>query len=101
MSDPAREYDAIEQTQPYKRDPIHPDTDPLYIISKLDNIGEHRLILELQHTVSTSGTIFPQGGPPMQFKVIKHPVILRTGKLDIEVPLPDSPYEMSVDGCDR
>jgi hypothetical protein len=47
------QFAVILRTQPYKRNPTAPETDPLWILSELDNIDKHRSILVVDPRLMT------------------------------------------------
>jgi hypothetical protein len=56
------ELAAMEAAQPYKRDPIAPETDPIWILRELDNIDKHRTFVVIQNQVTVAVEIVAQSG---------------------------------------
>jgi len=86
----------IRRSQPYERDPISPKSDPLWVISKLDNIDKHRTILVLNPTISVSGRVKSHSGD-FPFVARKQPIKAGTAVLNLSGPLPHPPREVEVE----
>jgi hypothetical protein len=64
-------FTAILETQPFKRTPFTPQTEPLWILSELDNIDKHRTVLVVDPRLMTKrkmvdGTTQVIKQPPVQ-----------------------------------
>lgn len=88
------EFSQIEESQPYKRQPINPTSDPLYILSKLDNIDKHRVVLVFDQRLHMSG-FFENSEGLHPFK-IHQPVKPGTQVLDFSGALPQPPFGVHV-----
>ena len=86
----------IYRSQPHERDPISPKSDPLWIISKLDNIDKHRTILVINPTISVSGRVKSHSGD-VPFVARKQPIKAGTAVLNLSGPLPDPPRKVEVE----
>ncbi len=90
------ELAAIEDAQPYKRNPTNPTADTLYILSQLNNIDKHRIVLVLDQAIAVMGHV-EVGGVQTPFSSGKQPVKSGTNVLDIGGPLPKPPFGVQVD----
>jgi len=86
----------VEASQPYQRNPTHPTADPLYILSQLDNIDKHRIVIVFNQALATSGFVH-QEGIATPFKATQ-PVKAGDQVLDLGVRLiPDKPVAYQMD----
>jgi hypothetical protein len=91
------EFKVVEDAQPYKRNAIEPTKDPLYVLSKLDNIDKHRLVIKFEHRVSGDFSITSKSGPTVDFTVHKQHVKDQTQPLNLGgVAYPPSPFKVDV-----
>jgi hypothetical protein len=54
-------FGLIQDAQPYKRNRLHPARDPLYILSKLDNIDKHRIVIIFNQALTSAGFLHQEG----------------------------------------
>jgi hypothetical protein len=92
----AREFRFIEESQPYERNRIDPASDPLYILSKLDNVDKHRLVLVFDQRLNISG-FFESAAGIAPFTNVHQPVKPGTQVLDVGRPLPNPPFAVHVE----
>lgn len=92
----AEPFKAIEESQPYKRDPLQPAAHPLYVLGQLDNIDKHRIILVLDQRLNFSGHI-EKDGTITSFHNRTQPVKAGTQVLDFGRSLPNPPFGVQVD----
>jgi len=92
----AKEFQLIEEAQPYKRNTINPTADPLYILSQLDNIDKHRIVLIFDQRLAISG-YFETADHIEVFATTHQKVKPGTQVLDVRRPIPDRPFTVHVD----
>lgn len=56
------ELAAVEAAQPYQRDPVVPESDPLWILRELDNIDKHRTFVVIQNQIRVPVEISTKSG---------------------------------------
>src|SRR5262245_56397094 len=47
----SKEFGVMESVQPYKRNPVAPESDALWLLQELDNIDKHRTFVVIQNNV--------------------------------------------------
>ena len=85
------QFAAIEGTQPYKRKPSAPETDPLWILSELDNIDKHRTILVVDPRLMTKRKMVDG-----TMQVIKQPLVPGAQAFSLPLPHP-TPSEVEME----
>lgn len=85
----------IEQCQPYILNPATPEDHPLYILTKLDNLDKHRLVLVVEQAVRLKGSIVTVGKyeampNKASFDSGKQP--LQNGRYTMQVQKPNEPH---------
>jgi hypothetical protein len=87
----ADQFAAIVRAQPYKRNPVAPHTEWLWVLSELDNIDKHRTILVVDPRLMTKFRTADG-----KTTVIKHPLIAGTESFSVALTVPHSPPEVEV-----
>lgn len=85
------ELAAVEEAQPYKRNPSNLTGDPLFLLSQLDNIDKHRAILILDNRLAIRS---PVGG---NFVTTTEEMQPGTKRFRVEFPAHIPPEEMKVE----
>ena len=78
------QFAAIVRTQLYERNVTAPQTDPLWILSELDNINKHRTILVVDPRLMTV-----RKGADGQVRVVKQPLVPGAIGFRPQLPAPD------------
>lgn len=79
-------------TQPYKRNPTSPESEPLWILSELDNIDKHRTILVFDPRLMTKRKMSDGS-----IQVFKQPLVAGIQELRHSLPIPSSPDDVEVE----
>lgn len=90
----------VKECQPYERDPGNPKEHPLFILSNLDNIQKHRIILVLDQRLNIKGRIV-DGNGVVPFHRRDHPAVNGAQVVDVGRPLPQGSFHMEVDQAAR
>ena len=88
----ADQFTAILNTQPYKRNPVSPERDPLWILSELDNIDKHRTILVVDPRLMTKRRMVDG-----TTQVIKQPLVAGAQGFSLPLPVPQAPSEVEME----
>ncbi len=80
------------RTQPYKRNTASPESDPLWILSELDNIDKHRTILVVDPRLMTKRKMVDG-----TTQVIKQPFVSVAQGSSVSLPIPSSPAEVEME----
>ena len=86
------QFTAILDTQPYKREPASPESDPLWILSELDNIDKHRTILVVDPRLMTKRRMVDG-----TTQVIKQPLVPGAQGFSSPCPIPQAPDEVEME----
>jgi hypothetical protein len=86
------QFAAILGTQPYKRNSTAPETDPLWILSELDNIDKNRTILVVDPRLMTKRRLVDG-----TTQVIKQPLVPGAQGLGLPKHVPRAPSEVEVE----
>ncbi len=88
------ELKEIERCQPYALAPQKPEGHPLYVLTKLDNIDKHRLVLVVEQAVRLSGAYVRPGDEILPYDSGKQ--TLTGGKYLVQLTPPERPYGLQL-----